>query len=305
MRILFVGYLNSPFIKQDLDLISSDHEVHPFDLSKRATSFKQVPRYFIDTLREWRHVLNTDAVWIWFADYPAIPFILWAKLFRKPAVVNIGGFEVYPYGKDIGYGNQLSIIRGAASRWILRQADRIIVQSHAYAYLTELACPSAQVTIIPPFIDTTLCDVALPNKRGTLTAYCMRSSFTLKGVPTFLKAVMGLPYDFTVMEHGPHDDLIAELKQSKVYCQLSYTEQCNNTVIEAMACGCVPVVTDRDGLPEEFGSTGLTVPYGDVEATREAIRTAMAMDGGSCRERARQFSRDRKRKKINEVLNSL
>jgi glycosyltransferase involved in cell wall biosynthesis len=306
MRIHFVGYLTSPFIKKDLDLLKDLHDVSVFDLSKHATSFNQIPQYLIDTLMEWRNVMRTDVVWIWFADYPAIPFILWSKLFRKKIVVNIGGFEVYPYGKDIGYGNQLSTIRGAASRWILRRADRIITQSHAYAYLTELVCPPAQVTIIPPSIDTRLCDDALPIKKDqTVTAYCSRQSYTLKGIPTYIKASMALPYDFTVMEAAPHHDLIAELKRSKVYCQLSYTEQCNNTVIEAMACGCVPVVTDRDGLPEEIGTTGLTVPFGDAETTRNAIKVAMKMDGGPCRERARMFTEERKRKAVISLLENL
>jgi hypothetical protein len=305
MKIHFVGYLASPFIKQDLALLQEDHAVTSFDLSKHATSFMQVPAYLLATLKEFTNVKNCEAVWIWFADYPAVPFILWAKLFKKPVVVNIGGWEVYA-APEIGYGNQLSMIRGAVTRWVLRNTDRIVVQSNAYMEIVNRLIHGLhhKTNLIPPFIDTRLCDAALPNKEPrAVTAYCTKSSMPLKGIPVFQYATIGM--DSQIFKSIPHDQLIRELKKAKVYCQLSYTEQCNNTTIEAMACGCVPVVTDRDGLPEEVGNTGITVPYGDVMATREAIRVAMAMDGGSCRERARMFSRERKKEKINEVLNGL
>jgi len=45
-----------------------------------------------------------------------------------------------------------------------------------------------------------------------------------------------------------------------------------------MACGCVPVVTDRGALPEVVGDTGFYVQYGDGKATAEAIGNALISD---------------------------
>jgi glycosyltransferase involved in cell wall biosynthesis len=42
-----------------------------------------------------------------------------------------------------------------------------------------------------------------------------------------------------------------------------------------MACGCVPVVTDRGALPEVVGDAGIYVPYGEEEATAEGITEAL------------------------------
>ena len=50
---------------------------------------------------------------------------------------------------------------------------------------------------------------------------------------------------------------------------------------EAMACGCVPVVTDRGALPEVVGDTGFYVPYGDEKATAEGIKNALRSERGA------------------------
>jgi hypothetical protein len=135
MNIHFVGYLKT-FVKEEFELLRKDYTVTEFDLVIHASSFWQIPKYLIASLLDWKNVRNSDVVWIWVADYPAIPFILLAKIFRKRIIVNISGFEVYA-APDIGYGNQLSLVRGAASRWILRNAICIIVMSEAYKKIVQ------------------------------------------------------------------------------------------------------------------------------------------------------------------------
>ena len=147
MNIHFVGYLKT-FVKEEFELLRKDYSVTEFDLVLHASSFWQIPKYLIASLRDWKNVRNSDVVWIWVADYPAIPFILLAKIFRKRIIVNISGFEVYA-APDIGYGNQFYLIRGAASRWILRNAIRIIVMSEAYKKIVQELVPSANVIVIP------------------------------------------------------------------------------------------------------------------------------------------------------------
>jgi glycosyltransferase involved in cell wall biosynthesis len=239
-------------------------------------------------------------VWIWVADYPAIPFILLAKIFKKRIIVNISGFEVYA-APDIGYGNQLSLIRGAASRWILRNAIRIIVMSEAYKKIVQKLEPSANVIVIPGWVDTKLCEEPLPQKHGVVT-----SLTNYKVVPLFIEATKGM--DAKVIENVPYATLISALKTAKVYCQLSYTESFCVAVLEAMACGCIPVVTDRDALPEVVGDVGFIVHYGDVEKTREAIRSALLSapsDVKAVRDRARMFSIKRRNSEVKKMLEEI
>jgi glycosyltransferase involved in cell wall biosynthesis len=302
MNIHFVGYLKT-FVKEEFDLLRKDYTVTEFDLMIHASSFWQIPKYFIDSLLDWKNVKNSDMVWIWVADYPAVPFIFLAMIFQKRIVVNISGFEVIA-APEIGYGNQLYLIRGAVSRWILRNSTRIIVMSEAYKKIVKELEPSANVIVIPGWVDTKLCEEPLQEKHGVVTSLTnYKLVHLVKNIPLFIEATKGM--DAKVIENVPYSTLISELKTAKVYCQLSYTESFCVAVLEAMACGCIPVVTDRDALPEVVGDVGFIVPYGDIEKTRTAIQVALLStpaDIQAVRDRARMFSIERRNSEVKKML---
>jgi len=43
-----------------------------------------------------------------------------------------------------------------------------------------------------------------------------------------------------------------------------YGEAFGNVVLEGMACGCLPIVSDSDGLPDAVGQAGLVFRRGDT-----------------------------------------
>jgi glycosyltransferase involved in cell wall biosynthesis len=108
-----------------------------------------------------------------------------------------------------------------------------------------------------------------------------------------------------VLGDMPRAEYIAILKSAKVYCQLSLEEMFGISLVEAMALGCVPVVSDHGALPGVVGGTGVVVPYGDVDATEKAIEKAMEMSGLPARCRSAQFSKDRKKKLVKELFERL
>jgi glycosyltransferase involved in cell wall biosynthesis len=305
MNIHFVGYLKT-FVKEEFELLRKDYTVTEFDLVIHASTFWQIPKYLIDSLLDWKNVQNSDVVWIWVADYPAIPFILLAKIFKKRIIVNISGFEVIA-APDIGYGNQLSLVRGAVSRWILRNATLTVVMSNAYKRIVTELVPGTNVMVIPGWVDTNLCEEPLPEKHGVVTSLTnYKVVHLVKNIPVFIEATKGM--DATVIENVPYTVLIKAFKSAKVYCQLSYTESFCVALLEAMACGCIPVVTDRDALPEVVGDVGFIVPYGNVEKTREAIRSALLStpaDIKAVRDRARMFSIERRNSEVKKMLEEL
>jgi glycosyltransferase involved in cell wall biosynthesis len=308
MNIHFVGYLIA-FVKQEFELLKKDHDVTTFDLSIHASSFWQIPKYIIATLHDWKNVYNSDTVWIWVADYPAIPFIILTKIFRKPIIVNIMGFEVYA-APDIGYGNQLDPIRGFVSRWILRNATRCITMSEVYKRITNEVEPKANVVVINGWVDTKICDEILPEKHGVVTSVGTYKVVQLvKGIPIFNAATKDMDAKVIVGNVSiPYESFIEKLKQAKVYCQLSYTDQFPLALLEAMACGCIPVVSDRGGLPEIVGDVGFIIPYGDVEKTRDAIRLALLStpaDIKAVRDRARMFTIERRNREVKKMLGEL
>lgn len=78
----------------------------------------------------------------------------------------------------------------------------------------------------------------------------------------------------------PPDEITPYYQKAKVYCQLSMREGLPNALCEAMLCECVPVGTDVQGVKTAIGDTGFYVPYGDPEATAEAIKKALRSDRG-------------------------
>lgn len=311
IKIYFIGDMKSPFINQDANLLKELYSVTIFDTS-HLFSFRQLFHYMKEVLLQWRNIFNSNVLWIWFADYPAVPFILLAKIFNKLIITNVGGWEVYN-APEINYGNQRNLIRGAVTRWILNNSNVIITPSDAYKKIINnlLKQNPSRVHVIPNFIDTSLCDEPLPKKQNiAVTAICTSTTNILKGIPTF-ESVSKLPtslksYTMKIIKNVPHDELLKIFKNSKVYCQLSYTESFGISLVEAMACGCVPVVTNRDALPEIIGNTGVVVPYGDIIATRRAIDMAMLYyDEQLPRNRAKMFSKERKKLLIQSLIGDL
>jgi glycosyltransferase involved in cell wall biosynthesis len=308
-KILFCGDMRTPFIRQDYELIKEiSSETGLIDYSHVAAEVRHLPRYLVQVFTKiLPGVLGHDICWIWFADYPALPMLLFSKFLGKYTVINVGEWEVTAF-PEIDWGCQLRRTRGWIVRWLLRNADVIVVPSESFAGITKKTEPRThRICVIPNYIDTALCDIDLPRKEPhVITTYCADGMDKRKGLDTFRTvAQSGLPYQFDAYRRIPREQMINEMKRSKVFCQLSYTESFGITLVEAMACGCIPVVTDRGALPWVVGDTGIIVPYGDVEKTRAAVETAMLMEGTPARERARTFSRERKRERVKKLLKEL
>ena len=86
------------------------------------------------------------------------------------------------------------------------------------------------------------------------------------------------PPNVTFLASLSDDELLSELQSAKIYAQLSYHEGFGAAVAEAMACECVPVVTNRGSLPEVVGNTGRYVPPDDPSAAAQAIREVLALE---------------------------
>jgi len=77
---------------------------------------------------------------------------------------------------------------------------------------------------------------------------------------------------------------------------------------EAMACGCIPVVTKRAALPEVASEYGIYVPYGDVNSTAQALKRAFKMKNleKCARNRiVKIFSLEKRERELTEILISL
>ncbi|MFN8208916.1 MAG: glycosyltransferase, partial [Bacteroidales bacterium] len=92
-------------------------------------------------------------------------------------------------------------------------------------------------------------------------------------------------------------------------CILSLSEGMPNALCEAMLCGCIPVGSNVEPIPEIIGDTGFIALEKKAPAIRTAIHSALEAPEGlgiSARERVvKEFSFPKREKGLKEILNGM
>ena len=86
--------------------------------------------------------------------------------------------------------------------------------------------------------------------------------------------------------------------------QLSRYESFGVALVEAMWCGCTPIVSDAGALPEVVGDAGEIVNADDEDAVASAVSDATSRPSTNERavRRAREFSVERRRAALHEAV---
>jgi len=320
-KVAFIYYKNfSSFIKNDYDILSNHYSVEEV----KVESLKDMPRLA-------SAIMRCDISFTWFAAEHAFPAMILSRGLGKKSIVVAGGYDVAGE-PEISYGQfAMGWNERTCSRFSLNNADVVLAVSE---FTKNEVLKRARPRRLEVLYNTVDIEKFYPKGRKEDLVLTVASKVPnvvkLKGLDAFVKAAAGLPkVKFEIV--GPHlEDMISDLpcdppknlyfpgylsqeelvrhyQRAKVYCQLSYRESFGMALAEAMACGCVPVVTDRGALPEVVGDTGFYVPYGDVEETSEGIKRALNSDlGKAASERVRRaFAleiRERELVKLIEIL---
>jgi glycosyltransferase involved in cell wall biosynthesis len=119
------------------------------------------------------------------------------------------------------------------------------------------------------------------------------TTYLLKGIPLYneiatrsdINCYLIGDYDTEISGRYPHitylgkmghEKVIQWLSSAKIYCQVSYTESYGVAVMEAMACGCIPVVSDKDNLGDSVKGNKFAVCSNDIEKILVGINTILA-----------------------------
>jgi glycosyltransferase involved in cell wall biosynthesis len=312
-RVLFVhdddpGAPLSSFFAHDLATLQKRFDVE-------VLSVFPYGRLHLDAVKSaaaWRAVLRCDAVFAWFGT--CAPVIAMAAALRKPSLVIVGGSDVV-YVPEIDYG--LNPARKLQYELVLsgyRLATRILAFSRSSLndLLSLRPALSAKSAALYLGVDTHAFRPAGHKSPQVLSvSYISPKSIKRKGILTLLEAarrtpeisyriggriqeegavqqiLAAAPPNVTFLGSLSDPELLREMQAAKVYAQLSYHEGFGMAVAEAMACECVPVVTNRGSLPEVAGDVGFAVPVEDPEAAAVAFRAALAA-GEERGQRARQ-----------------
>jgi glycosyltransferase involved in cell wall biosynthesis len=261
----------------------------------------------------WRAVRRCDAVYAFFASEHALVPVLLAKACRRRVVLTVGGYDVacdrvHRYGLAATH-------RGWLPKLLCRLADAVLPMSEAAAEELLALAPSVagKVTVAYLAVDgSEWPDVAVPrdSSRVVTVAYVDEDSWSRKGIDRFIAAARHDPHrqyvlagrvsraiesrlasarapNLVVTGYLSHSELNRLLWSAGMYAQLSWHEGFGFAMVEAMLCGCVPVISDLAALRETAGrwavvvtpKQGVDAAFGHAAAAstdRLAMRTDVA-----------------------------
>ncbi|MEW5874375.1 MAG: glycosyltransferase family 4 protein [Candidatus Zixiibacteriota bacterium] len=302
-RVLIVApRLVASFTRQDAQLLSHDFEVE------------------LHAYRGWRSILElrrriaeSDLVFVWFAGRHSAVAALLARLRGLPLVIVIGGYEAV-WIPEINYG----VRPGSPSHRILRRilsSARLILTVSEYtsrSLLTSLPDLGNRERMIYNGVNTSDFNPGATGGRECVLCVGIIAAHTIttKGWDLYWQTAAAMP-DVSFIAAGPALDdtarrfvghrpanltwlgplhgpeLVSAYQRASVCFQGSWHESFSLSVAEAMACGCIPVVTRVGALPEVAGDVGFYLADRTVPSAVSAIRAALAAPQ-ECRSRARE-----------------
>jgi glycosyltransferase involved in cell wall biosynthesis len=292
-RVLYVYSRRNTFTRIDLEALRERYEVDEYFQDGPLPR----PRELLAKLR------RCDVVFGWFASWHTLAALNAAKLFRKPTVLIIGGFDTANV-PEIDYGNQQPGWRRRRARLAIARADRLITNSHYLEGEIErnIGIPRDRVRVVYHGLADRFGDVEPEGDgRVALTVGAVhRWNLERKGHRAFVEAARELPDVEFVLAGGWEGDAIDELRavaspnvtftgylsdeeldrrflRAGAYVQASWHEGFGLAVAEAMLAGCVPVVTEAGALPEVVGDTGVTIGSVDPKEIAAGVREAVGL----------------------------
>lgn len=285
-RVLFHYPIDATFIQSDLGLLRRFCEVSPLHFTERSR--------YRDIARALREV---DLVFSWFALGPSAVANVLARMFGKRSVTVAGGWDVSRM-PEIGYGYMNRFRGRVAARLALRTANLVLAFSHWSESRIRSVAPRSRVRTAYMGVDANLFRPSSKELLVVTVANINRENLARKGLLDIVRAARKVSdVRFLIVGRGldgsvdalrksaggnvefpgrlPDDELRTTLARASVYLQPSYTEGFGVAIAEAMASGCVPVVTKMGAIPEVVGDAGIYVPYGRPEALATGIREGL------------------------------
>jgi glycosyltransferase involved in cell wall biosynthesis len=276
-------------------------------------------------------VLRCDVVFVWWmSGQAAIAAFVCAKAFRKKTVFVAGGSEVSVDRDSSGRGRDpRSRIRFGFTKAIIRFVDCVIpVSEFTLREVLAISAPR-RYRVVYHAVDTDrfTCNYKERKERSVITVaagqgrrkgldryarlsqYLPNFTFRVIGSASSDTGVRNLFPPGACMGRVSEDELVSFYQEATFYCQLSRHEAFGVAVAEAMACECVPIVSNSGALPEVVGDCGIVVPNGDPLVAARLISGSLTRTrslGRSARRRIlSKFSMERRSRELRGVILSL
>jgi glycosyltransferase involved in cell wall biosynthesis len=290
----------SPFVRVDAAILAREYPTEILGVDTLP-----FPRKLVLLIRLFTFLLKGEVLMVlmYFSVPMYAPFVvLLAKLFGKKVVVITGGYDT-TYVPVIDWGEMKTWWKRVAQRFALSLVDLVLAFSEfSKSDVLKYARPK-RIRALYFGIDTEYFRPAGPKEPLVITVCFEVNASTLiqKGLRTMIESARSVPEArFVLIGETSKEEAVAETRRNapsnvvfhdkftygeellkfyqraSVYVQVSAHEGFGIANTEAMACECIPVVTNTTALPEVVGDAGFFVPFGDVPATAQAIRRALA-----------------------------
>jgi len=345
--LLYVYLSVSSFVNQDIKSFQEYYSVKLFSFQPKIKLF--LPLSFIrQKLFLLKNINSASMIVSQFAGYHTLLPVFSARLFRKPCVIIVGGTDCVSM-PSINYGNlRKPLLRWFTlkslkySKHIISPGISLIECNYNYTdrdfpkqgfryFDSSIKTP---VTVIFNGIDTSRFTLiqGIPRKKNSFLTICAnidKRNFSLKGIDLFIKLAESFPdFEFTVIgrvypgfsfprpenltliDFVPHELLPEKIAGFMFYCQLSMSEGFGVALAEAMACGCVPIVSRVGILDFISGDSGFILEKYDIDLLKTVIGKAVESDaevlGIKARDRiVKNFDIQKRRSALLNLINGL
>lgn len=311
--ILYFYTQEATFIQKDIALLGEILPVYPHSFPAREKwktplLFVSQMWFLLRHLAKWKRAI----VVCQFAGYHSLLPCLWAKISGIKSVIVAGGTDCVAY-PSLKYGHFQNRLLSLFTCWSYLLVHTVsAVHESLFWRKNDYDGPEEAIQGIRHFVpDAGFRENVIPNgydtqKFAISTAWEQRPAATflsvsaglespvrmkLKGIDLVLALAERLPdARFTLVGGRPKADqplpsnvrcipfiensgLPDLYNQHQFYLQLSVSEGFPNALCEAMASGCVPIVSQVASMPEIVNHTGLTIEKRDIELLTDQVNS--------------------------------
>lgn len=315
VRIFYFYTHATSSIQKDLEILRSRHSVNDLSFPSREKwkiPFLFIEQLFF--LIKNAFFENWYTIIVQSAGYHSLIPCIWAKLSGHKSIILVEDSDCVAF-PSLGYGHFQNFLMKHFTRWSFQLVNAVVaghksmfLRDNAYAGTEQSRqgilnfIPNApfERNVIPGGFDPSLFRInssymarrplsficisdsnstpVLKKINGTdlvieLAKRFTRAIFTIVGGKKI--KVSELPPNVEILDFVSSQDLPSQFNRHRFYIQLSITEGFPNALCEAMACGCVPVVSEVAGMPEIVQSFGGIAKQMDSNSIDEAVRDAV------------------------------
>lgn len=340
--ILYIAPKRSSFVNNDIKILQEEYNVLTYiknwgqKINTPFLFFNQF--YFI-----LKNSKKISQIIISFAGYWSLIPVILGKIFRIPTYIIINGTDAVAF-EEINYGNlRKPLLRNfiyLSYKWAYKLLP--VSKSLMYVKNTYYSSKAIEQGVLAYFKDVTTPFKVIANgidiESWRLSGIVKRESKSfmtvmgegqeqVKGISLFVQlafefpnskfSIVGVdsvsfetPENLVCLGRKKQKELIEIYHAHKFYMQLSNFEGFGVSLCEAMLCGCVPIVSNVNAMPEIVGDSGFIINSREdileaVKTLRNAIYDTLSKENSnkSVLRIENKFSLNSRKEKLFSILN--